>query len=57
MQSETDIKKVLRAAYDADPDFEDTDMDLIRDCLRWVLGEEYDNSTAQQFIELHIAES
>ena len=57
MQGETDIKKVLRAAYDADPDFEDTDMDLIRDCLRWVLGEEYDNSTAQQFIELHIAES
>ncbi len=55
MHSEEDIKKVLQAAYDADPEFEDSDMDLIRDTLRWVLGD--DSSTAQQFIELHIADA
>ena len=29
----------------------------LRNTLRWVLGKEYDSDTAQQFIELHIADA
>jgi hypothetical protein len=56
MRTEAEILQVLGAAYDADPDFEDTDMDMIRDTLRWVLGGDYDSSTAQEFIAQKIAE-
>lgn len=55
MHSEEDIKKVLQAAYDADPEFEDDYLERIRDSLNWVLGN--DGMTADQFIELHIADA
>jgi hypothetical protein len=56
MRTEAEVEQVLKAAYDADPDFEDSEMELIRDTLRWVLGGDYDDSIAQQFIKMHIAE-
>ncbi len=56
MRTEAEITQVLKAAYQADPDFEDTDMDLIRDTLRWVLKEGYDEDSAQEFIHMHISE-
>jgi hypothetical protein len=56
MRTKTEVTQVLDATYKADPDFEDSDMDMIRDTLRWVLGEGYDESTAQQFIKFHISE-
>jgi len=55
MQSKEDIEKVHQAVHDADPDFEDDRMEVIHDSLDWVLGN--DGMTAQQFIDLHIAEA
>lgn len=57
MQSEADIKKALDAAYAADPQFRDERMELTRDVLRWVLGGDYDSSTVDEFIEMHIGEA
>jgi len=55
MQSKEDIEKVHQAVHDADPNFEDDRMEVIHDSLDWVLGN--DGMTAQQFIDLHIAEA
>jgi hypothetical protein len=56
MRSEAEIRKVLDATYEADPDHEDDDIERIQDTLRWVLGPDYDSDSADEFISMHISE-
>jgi hypothetical protein len=55
MQSEADIKKVLQAAEEG-PAADDDDMDSFRNLLRWILGEDYEKTTVDEFIRIEITD-
>ena len=49
MRTPEEIEKILDATYRADPDVSDPDMDLIRDTLNWVTGD--DTQSAEEWLD------
>lgn len=54
MQAEANVRKVLDAVREADPNQEDEALSMLYDTLRWVLEEEH--GSAESFIGYFVAE-